>query len=97
MKQALFAAYFTHRQNVSDVEVLAASAAELGLDRAEAMRALSSGEKAYSVREKETFWTGKGIQGVPAMIFERQHLLSGAQGVETYGSVLNQLQAPPAA
>jgi predicted DsbA family dithiol-disulfide isomerase len=31
------------------------------------------------------------------MVFERQHLLSGAQGVETYGSVLKQLQAAPAA
>jgi predicted DsbA family dithiol-disulfide isomerase len=93
MKQALFAAYFTHRQNVSDVEVFAASGAELGLDRAEAMRVLTSGERADAVREKQVLWTSRGIQGVPAMIFERQHLLSGAQGAKNYASALKQLKA----
>ena len=97
MKQALFAAYFTHRRNVSDIELLSDIAAELGLDRAEALRALTSGERAGAVREKQTFWTGRGIQGVPAMIFERQHLLSGAQGVENYANVLTQLKAAQAA
>ncbi|MEM9439448.1 MAG: DsbA family oxidoreductase [Pseudomonadota bacterium] len=97
MKQALFVAYFTHRKNVSDVEVLADIAAELGLDQAEALRVVSSDERAEKVRQKQGFWASRGIQSVPAMIFERQHLLSGAQGAENYGSVLRQLRAAQAA
>jgi len=97
MKQALFVAYFTYRKNISDVEVLADIAAELGLDRTEAFRTVSSGERAETVRQKQGFWASRGIQGVPAMIFERQHLLSGAQGAENYGSVLRQLRAAQAA
>ncbi len=97
MKQALFVAYFTYRKNVSDLEVLADIAAELGLDQTEAFRVVSSGERAETVRQKQGFWASRGIQGVPAMIFERQHLLSGAQGAENYGSVLRQLRAAQAA
>ena len=96
MKQALFAAYFTYRRNVSDSEMLADEAAELGLDRAEALRVLNAGERADAVREKQTFWTSRGIQGVPATIFERQHLLSGALGVENYALVLKKLKAAAA-
>ena len=58
---------------------------------------LNSGERADAVRQKKAFWTSRGIQGMPAMIFERQHLLSGAQGVENYMNVPKQLQATWAA
>ena len=97
MKQALFAAYFTHRRNISNIDVLADVASGLGLNRAEAWRVVSAGERAETVRRRRAFWTSRGIQGVPATIFERQHLLSGAQGVEIYVSVLKQLRAAQAA
>ena len=93
LKQALFAAYFTHRRNVSDNEMLVDVAAELGLDRAEATRVLDSGERADTVREKELFWTSRGIHGVPATIFKGQHLLSGAEGTENYAAAPGQLTA----
>lgn len=88
---ALFRAFFTRRENLHDIGVLARVAVEIGLDATEARRALEAGELADRVREKEQFWTSRGISGVPAIIFDRQHLVTGAQGEETYANILRQL------
>lgn len=92
MKLALFAAFFTRREDLNNVVVLADVAASIGLARDTAFAMLDSGERADSVRENERFWSSRGITGVPAMIFNRQHLVTGAQGEETYANILNQLK-----
>ncbi|MDD9977711.1 MAG: DsbA family protein, partial [Boseongicola sp.] len=92
MKLALFAAFFTRREDLNNVDVLTVVAGSIGLDRDTARAALVSGERAEFVREKERFWTSRGITGVPAMIFNRQHLVTGAQGEVNYANILNQLQ-----
>ncbi len=46
---------------------------------------------ACQVRAEEKFWTQQGISGVPAMVFDRQHLVTGAQGVDNYTNILSQL------
>lgn len=92
MKLALFAAFFTQREDLNNVDVLADVAASIGLDRDTVRAMLESGERAESVRKKERFWTSRGVTGVPAMIFNHQHLVTGAQGEETYTNILNQLQ-----
>ena len=46
---------------------------------------------ADAVRAAESFWLKQGIRGVPAMVFDRQHLVTGAQGVENYTNILTQL------
>lgn len=91
MKQALLKAYFTDRKNVSDIDVLVEAADRLGLDGREARAALENGTHADSVRQRETFWVSQGIRGVPAMVFSGRHLVTGAQGVDTYASILEQL------
>ncbi len=91
LKMALFTANFTNHQNVNDINVLAEVASSIGLDKAEALAVLSDHRYADLVRQEELYWTGKGIQGVPAMIFNQQHLVTGAQGVENYTSILHQL------
>ena len=95
LKQALFAAHFTDHRNLSDRAVLADIAAEIGLDRAEALVALDDQRFADAVRTAETFWTSQGVQGVPAVIFNQRHLVSGAQGIETYTRILEQLDQMP--
>ncbi|WP_371813446.1 DsbA family oxidoreductase [Ruegeria sp. HKCCA5426] len=92
MKQALFAAFFTHREDVSDMQVLADAAAGIGLNRANALAMLQSGERADGVRQKEEFWIRQGVQGVPAMVFDQRHLVTGAQGEENYARILIHLQ-----
>ncbi len=97
MKMALFAAFFTERRNVNDPQVLADVAASIGLDREDALAVLEDGRFAEDVRTREQFWTGHGIQGVPAMIFDRHYLVSGAQGVENYRTFLNKVAEEKAA
>lgn len=92
MKLALFAAFFTRRENLNDIGVLADVAMGIGLDRDAALAVLESGDRAQIVRDKEQFWTSRGITGVPAMIFDRQHLVTGAQGEDTYRRILTQLE-----
>lgn len=94
MEEALFTAHFTHRRNLSDIAVLARIAAEIGLDEAEARAVLDDQRYAAEVRKAETFWTGQGIRGVPAVVFDRQHLVTGAQGVENFSAILRQITAP---
>lgn len=90
MKMALFAAFFTFRRDLNDPQVLADCAAEIGLDRNTALAFLEDGRYAQQVRDAEHLWLARGIQGVPAVIFEKRYLLSGAQGVENYAAALRQ-------
>lgn len=46
---------------------------------------------AATMRASEAHWLRRGIRGVPAMIFDRRHLVTGARGVETYTRILEQL------
>ena len=92
LKQALFTAHFTHGRNLSDDSVLVEIAGEIGLDRDEAKAVLAEQRFANSVRQEQKFWTQQGISGVPAVVFDRQHLVSGAQGVDNFKNILDLLQ-----
>ncbi|MBU2957811.1 DsbA family oxidoreductase [Paracoccus sp. 1_MG-2023] len=91
VKMALFASFFTDRRDVSQLDVLGDAAVEAGLDRDEALAVLQDERMADDVRQKQQFWTGHGISGVPAMVFMQQHLVTGAQGTENYGRILRHL------
>jgi len=91
LKQALFIAHFTNARDLSDNAVLADIAGEIGLDRTEALAVLDDQRYASQIRQEENFWTKQGIRGVPAVVFERQHLVTGAQGVDNFTSILKQL------
>lgn len=95
LKQALFTAHFTEGRNISNNEVLADIAAEIGLDRTEASAVLEDQRFAQDVRELEQHWQRQGVQSVPAIIFNERHLVSGAQGVENFTSILKQLADMP--
>ena len=97
LKMALFAAYFTERCNLDDLGVLVAVAADVGLDRREAMTVLAEGRYAEAVRERERFWAARGITGVPAIVFNQRYLATGAQGVDNYFHILNRLAEEQAA
>lgn len=95
LKQALFAAHFTHARELSNKEVLADIAAEIGLDRSEAAVVLEDQRFAEVVRHAQQHWRQQGIQSVPSVIFDQKHLVSGAQGVENFKSILQQLADLP--
>lgn len=91
LKMALFEAYFTRQERVDEPAVLIAAAGRAGLDEAEAAQALASDGQGEAVRQLEAFWIERGIQGVPAMVFQERYLVSGAQGVANYLEVLRRL------
>ncbi|MGP5135119.1 DsbA family oxidoreductase [Psychrobacter cibarius] len=95
LKQALFIAHFTNGRNISDNAVLADIAAEIGLDRDEALAVLADQRFAKEVHAEEQHWQQQGIQSVPAVIFNKRHLVSGAQGVENFKNILQQLADMP--
>ena len=66
-------------------------ASETGLERAEAVAVLADQRFADAVRKAEKFWTQQGISGVPAIVFDRKHLVTGAQGADNYTNILTQL------
>lgn len=88
LKTALFEAYFTNQQDVSQSQVLLDAAQAAGLDRDAAKAALTSGDHIASVREKQQFWTSRGVSSVPSMVFAGKYLVTGAQGAETYSDLL---------
>lgn len=65
------------------------------IDRNEALAVLEDQRFAKEVREAEQHWQQQGIQSVPAVIFNERHLVSGAQGVENFTNILQQLADMP--
>lgn len=92
LKQAFFVAHFTEGRDLSDQSVLLDVAAEAGFGRAEAAAVLADQRFASEVRAAEQFWTGQGISGVPAMVFNQKYLVTGAQGADTYTRILTELE-----
>ena len=97
LKLALFQAYFTQGRDVSDIATLLDIAQSVGLDPAAAEQVLDSGTLAANVREKQKFWTDRGISGVPSMVFDGKYLLTGAQGAENYANLLRKAVSEQAA
>lgn len=95
LKLALFDAYFTDGLDVSNSHVLVSVAGSLGLDATIAAEVLADQRYAETVREKEQFWTSRGVSGVPTMIFDAHQATSGAQGVEVFAQVLTQMATQP--
>ncbi|HMN78042.1 MAG TPA: DsbA family oxidoreductase [Burkholderiaceae bacterium] len=93
LKRALLAAYHGEGQDPSDPDVLAASAAQAGLDAARAREVLASGRYADEVRANERHWLELGVNSVPAVIVNQRHLISGGQPPEVFEQALRQIAA----
>lgn len=91
LKKALFEAYFVDALNLADRAVLAQRAADAGLDRAQALEVLEGDAHAAEVRDDEAAFTQAGIHAVPAVIINRQHLISGGQPPEIFERALRQV------
>jgi predicted DsbA family dithiol-disulfide isomerase len=89
MKERLLQAYFTDGLHVADREVLADLAAEVGLDRDEAVRFLDSDEGAAELREELLQGLERGVTAVPTFVFENTWAVPGAQDADTMLRVLH--------
>jgi predicted DsbA family dithiol-disulfide isomerase len=91
LKQALLGAYFTDGRDVSNTDVLVAVASDAGLDERQAQAVLASNAYADDVRAQERYFIERGINGVPAVIFNERHLISGGQPVEVFEEALRKI------
>lgn len=82
--EALFRAYFTEGRDVTDLDVLAQIATEVGLDE-QRVRSYLAGERGRDEVVESQEMAGKlGISGVPFYIFNGRVAISGAQESETF-------------
>lgn len=93
LKQALLRCYFSDGGNPADHATLIAVASAVGLDGERARQILTGDTYAGDVRERENFYTRRGIRAVPSVLFNERHLIQGGQPVETFEQALRQLAA----
>lgn len=96
LKQALFQRYFSEGGNPSDADTLVDVCNSVGLDPARARSILESEEYAAEVRAQLDFYRQAGINSVPAIIIDNQHLIQGGQPPEWFEHALRDLAQRPA-
>lgn len=88
---ALYAAYFEHGRDISDVETLVELAAAVGLEPGATRAALAGNGGAPEVLADVAFANQVGISGVPFFIFNDKYAVSGAQPVAVMREVLERV------
>ncbi len=92
MKERLLRAFFIEGRHVGRIESLADLAAEIGLDREDALRALTSREFLPAVDADKAQATEYGIQVVPFFVIEGKYGISGAQDPAVFVEALQQVK-----
>ncbi|MFG2011086.1 DsbA family protein [Micromonospora sp. NPDC048868] len=80
---ALYRAHFTDGVDVGSRDALAALAAEVGLDAAEARRFLDSGERVAELSAELATARQIGVTSVPTFVLAGRYAVTGAQEPET--------------
>ncbi|PHS57901.1 MAG: disulfide bond formation protein DsbA [Alteromonas sp.] len=89
LKLRLFAAYFSERRNVNDIDVLVSEAVSVGLNEQEVSELLANQTYADVVREHENLWLQRGIQSVPTFVIGNSGV-AGAQDPDTLAQFIVQ-------
>ncbi|MGO4535368.1 DsbA family oxidoreductase [Leifsonia sp. 2MCAF36] len=97
LAERLFRAYFVEGRHVGRAEDLSDLAAEVGLDREEALAALESSQYLSDVRTDQQTAAEFGINGVPFFVIDGRYGVSGAQDAQTFAEVLEQVWTERAA
>ena len=91
LKMALTKAFFSDRKDVSKKDILKETLLSVGLNANEALAKLDSEEARLEVRTKQDYWKNMGVNSVPTIVFNRKSAVTGAQPVDTFKQVLNEL------
>jgi predicted DsbA family dithiol-disulfide isomerase len=91
--ERLLSAYFVEGRYVGRPEDLADLAAEIGLDREDALRSLVEDEYRGAVKADQRLAAQYGINAVPFFVVDGQYGLSGAQPAEAFPRVLAKVVA----
>lgn len=90
---ALMRAYWREGRDIGDPETLADIAAESGMDRAMVARLLASDADRDTVATAEAHARERGIRAVPTFIVANQYVVEGAQTVDFWLKVIDDLAA----
>ena len=93
LKKALLQAYHREGRNPGAHDVLLELAIGVGLDAERVRDVLASKQFSDEVREAERFWQEAGIDGVPAVVINRRHLIQGGQPPEVFAQALRKIAA----
>ena len=91
MKERIMSAHFVEALHVGRIDVLAQLAADIGLDSAEVMRVLESGEFIPAFEADVEQAHAYGISGVPFFLIDGKYGVSGAQNAEVFVGAFNQV------
>ncbi len=94
LAESLFLAFFCEGLDVGDFRVLADRAALSGLDAAQALSFLKSGEGTVETREEETLFRQGGIRSVPTFLFNNRIALTGAETPDVILAALEEILTP---
>lgn len=90
MKERLLKAYFEQGIHVGHIDGLADLAAEVGLDRAEVVQALTDETYLPQVKADMAQAQAYGINGVPFYVIDGKFGISGAQDPATFAAALTE-------
>ena len=91
LKEAFLKAHFTDNMNLNEEENLIQVAISVGLNEVDIRRVLSSNEFEEAVNEDTYTAQQFGARGVPFFVFNRESAVSGAQPVEVFEQILNEM------
>lgn len=94
--RSLFSLYFERGENIGDHAVLAAAAAEAGMDRAVVENMLATGADREAVAEEAATAARMGVTGVPCFLFEAKYAVMGAQEAASLVDAIRQIAAAKA-
>jgi predicted DsbA family dithiol-disulfide isomerase len=88
LAERLYRAHFTERTSIFDRDALVDLAAEVGLDRAAARRALETDAYAGAVQADVEHARALGASGVPFFVIDNRYAMSGAQSPDVFVEAL---------
>ncbi|MEI6896862.1 MAG: DsbA family oxidoreductase [Psychromonas sp.] len=84
----LFSAFFSEKKDISDRQILLNEATKVGIEREQATACLQDAHYCDELIQQQAYWQKSGISAVPAVVFNRSSVLSGAQPIAAYREVL---------
>ncbi|SFD31940.1 DsbA family oxidoreductase [Algibacter pectinivorans] len=96
LKMTLTKAFFSDRKDVSDRNILKEALINVGLNADDALAQLDNEETRYQIRQTQNYWKNLGVNSVPTVVFNRKSAVTGAQPIDTFKQVLNELIAEQA-
>lgn len=93
LKLALFEAFFSRREDVSEIDVLCEVATRAGLDGEAASAVLLDARYAAQVRQEQRYWLEREVHAVPTFLLQGQYIIPGAQEPEAFVRILQKIRA----